>query len=368
MIKDEEIGYPHELISEALNQSEIAISSKYYYRTNLFAAIIQQIFQGKKANIKFQNSKEPILMLLESFVRKSGIREASLNFKKALGDLISEYNANPIQASYKRIMMLLKEGIILHLISEQSYNYKIFSVEEIDNYINCLDFEDNEPQAVLSALRLSKNKHNRAIPYSMIFEFAKINDSEFQNAAIFLSFELSTRNKKFKRELLISHYLLVKKVVTEFKNLYGQKDLSDQFLENLFKTAVVLFYCGYSKSLRLPKEESITYSEEILKLPSIESEFKEIFDEVGSIKVTNIHLKIRIWVLLAIGLILLILHWFYEIYPPLETSVFGIQISIPQIPAFLFTAIILFVIALAYLYRLETRIIKKLRRGKLERR
>lgn len=315
--------------------------------------------------VKFQNSSDPVLMLLESFVRKSGIEEAASNLKKELGDLISDYKLNPIQASYDRILILLKEGILLHLISKQSFNYEIFSVDEISNYANSLSFDNSEPQTVLSALRLTMNKKSTAIPYSMIFEFARINDREFQNAAIFLAYELSVENNEFKRELLISHYLLVKKVVNDFKGIYGQENLTDQLLENLFKTAIILFYCGYSKSLRLPKEESIAYTENILKLPSIEKEFKEIFDEVGSIKVTRIRLKLRIWVLLVISLGLLIGHWIHEVYPPLETSPFGIQIVVPQIPAFLLTAIILIAIAVFYLHKLERNIINRLRRGKL---
>lgn len=364
MIVDEDLGYSHELIFEAISQSKKSINSKYHYRVNLFAVLVQQFFENKQVDIVFQKSSDPVLMLLESLVKKSGYKEAALNFNQYIGDLIKDYNQNPIEATYDKIMVFLKQGIVLHLICKESFDFQLFSAEELANYVNCLDFNDNQPQAVLSALRLSMDK-SKAIPYSIIFEFTRLTDRELQNAAIFLSYELSVDNEDFKRELLISHYLLVKKVVYDFKDIYGQLDLTNQILENLFQTAIILYYCGYSKSLRLPKSETIAYSKEILKQPSIEKEFKEIFDEVGSVRIDQIHLKFRLWVLLLISMSFLILHWVYEIYPPLEYSFFGVQFTIPHIPAFLVTAIILIIIALSYYYRLERRIIKKLRRGNI---
>jgi hypothetical protein len=366
VLVDEEIGYPHELILEALNQSTSTINGRYYYRVKLFAAVVKQILENTNGGITLDNSSDPSLMLLESFIRKSGVKEAILNFRQELGKSINDYSQNPVKASYDKIMGRLKEAILLHIICKESCNCELLSAEEIANYSNCLDFNESEPQAVLSAFQLWTTKKSKGIPYSLVFEFTRLKDKELQDAAIFLSYDLAVDNTAFKRELLLTHYLLVKKVVSDFRSIFGQERLTDQVLESLFKTAIILHYCGYSKSLRLPQQEAVAYAEGILKLPFIEKSFKEAFDEVGSIRVTQIHLKIRLWTLLAIDLVLLILHWIHEIYLPLQYPLFGIQITIPAIPAFLLAAIIVTTITLSYLYRLETSIIKRLRRGNIE--
>lgn len=368
IIVDEELGYPHELIIEALNQSTTTINSQYHYRVKLLAALVKRIFENQEVDLPLQNSTDPVLSLLESLVRRSGIKEATENVRLELGKALTDYSTNPIRPSYDKFMGLLKEAILLHIICKESFKNKLLDSQEIANYLNVLDFDETESQAILSAIQLWISGKNKGIPYSIIFEFTRLTNSEIQNAAIFLTYELAVDNTEFKRELLYTHYLLVKKVVNDFRSIFGQQSLSDEVLESLFKTALILFYCGYSNSLRIPKEEGIAYIAEVLNRESIEKSFKEAFNEVGKVGISQTHLKIKInlWILSAVDLALLVIHWLYEIYAPIEFSPFGLQFTFDKIPVFLLTAIIVTAVLISYLYRLEGKIIKQLRRGKNE--
>jgi hypothetical protein len=52
LIVDEELGYPHELILEAVNQSMPTIEAQYRYRVKLLASIAKQIITNKKSKLR----------------------------------------------------------------------------------------------------------------------------------------------------------------------------------------------------------------------------------------------------------------------------------------------------------------------------
>jgi len=160
--------------------------------------------------------------------------------------------------------------------------------------------------------------------------------------------------------------MLVRQVVNEFKEVISQENLADQVLENLFKVAITLFFCGYLKTLRLPNDEKAHYIDEVLDLPSIEYSLKKTFDEVASISLPHIQFKVPLWVLLAIDSILLLLHWYNEIDLPLEISQFGIKIPTVRVPTFLFLAVLISVFMLFRLYKMKGNILKNFRRGTIE--
>jgi hypothetical protein len=278
IIVDEELGYPHELITEALNQSTLNPKLQYRYRVRLFAALVKQVLGHEKVDFTFQDTDDPVLLVLESFLGKSSIKESTEKIRLELNRVAEDFNDNQIRSSYDKLLRLLKESIFLHIISTESFKKKVLDSQEISNYLNCLDFSETESQAVLSAINLWMNGKKEAIPYAIIFEFTRLSSPEFQNSALYLTYELSVDNTEFRRELLYTHYLLVKKIVNDLRKVVGKQELNDDTLENLFKTALILFYCGYSNSLRLPKEEGIAYTSEVLKRQSLEKSFKDAFD------------------------------------------------------------------------------------------
>jgi hypothetical protein len=303
--------------------------------------------------------------LLESLASGSNIKEAIDGFRLKLNQAVNDYSLHHVDASLIKIVGLLKDAFILQIICRQSFKVDLLDAEELTNYSNCLDFADNASHAMLSAFQFWLKNKNEGIPYSIIFEFARFDQKEYQDAAIFLSYELSIGNKEFRRELLYTHYLLVKKVADDFRSIYGQTNLQDDVLESLFKSAIILFYCGYLSSLRLPKEEVDAYKEEVLKRDSFEKSLKEAFDEVGKVSINRMHIKLRIdfWILAIVDFSLLFVHWIHEFYVPVELMPFGFKLTFEQIPLFLFASIIVTAVLVSYLYRLEGNLIKRIRRG-----
>jgi uncharacterized membrane protein YcaP (DUF421 family) len=124
--------------------------------------------------------------------------------------------------------------------------------------------------------------------------------------------------------------------------------------------------CGYLKSIRLPHEEKIRYVDEIIKTPSIEQVFAEVFDAAAGFPIPRTDAKIPIWMPAVAAVVLLILHATVELQRPFSTSPFGVSITIPAVPVFLLFAFAMLIILLLRLLYLKSDIIKRLRRGTMD--
>ena len=207
-----------------------------------------------------------------------------------------------------------------------------------------------------------KKKYS-AVPHSMVFEFSGFSDPALLEAAVYLSHNLAMNSPINKRELLIAHYMLVRKTVTNFKDVTGQENIGEETLQGLFKAAIIMAYCGYHKSLRLPEQEKNVYIEENLALPAVEYSFREVYSKVSSVSIPKINIKIPIWSLVGLNAVLLILHWYHEYYVPLDVSQLGLQVTIPSVPAFLTIAFFVTIYVVFRIYRMENSIVKGLKRG-----
>lgn len=368
MVIEEEIGYPHDLILKALNQSIIAIDGNYSKRVKLLAIFLRHILEEKHPRIGPEEGDDSTFLLLDSLITgfPSKVGKRISDFMEELKTRSAEYESLHSQTSYDRFIAFLKEGVFLHILCKEEKNSNLLKPHDIDKFIGLLDTKENGLRAVLSAIKFWRMKKNNLIPQNMIFEFTSFDDKVLREAAVFLSYILATKYPKNKRELLIVHYLLVKKTVAEFSDIGTQQNLSDDLLSDLFKLAIVLFYCGYLRSLRLPEEEKNQYAQNTLQLPSIENSFKEAFNLVASVKLPRIPLKLPLWSLLAINSILLILHAFIEVNLPFNLARFGFQYTISSLPLFLTLAFFTSIYSLFRFYKLESNIVKKLRRGKRE--
>ena len=68
------------------------------------------------------------------------------------------------------------------------------------------------------------------IPYSICSEFTSFKDEALREAAIFLSYILAVDYPRSKRDLLVSHYMLVRQIVNEFKEIVNKENLADSIL------------------------------------------------------------------------------------------------------------------------------------------
>jgi len=337
-------------------------------RTKLLANLLNFVLKEKREKIKIERKEDPALLILASLTSRSptSLDDRISEYRKRLNELMEDYQNTQSETAYSSFINFLKEGIFLHILCKEIRRSTVFHKEDISKFADILDYRENNLRAVFSAIQIWGTQKYDVVPHSVVFDFTSFKDEALREAVIFLSYVLAVGYPKNKRELLVSHYMLVRQVVDEFKEVVSQENLADPVLENLFKVAITLFFCGYLKTLRLPNDEKTHYIDEVLDLPSIEYSLKKTFDEVASISLPHIQFKVPLWVLLAIDSILLVLHWYNEIDWPLEISLWGIKFPMVNVPLFLFIAVLISVFMLLRLYKLKGKILKNFRRGTIE--
>lgn len=364
----EELAYPHELILSASNRSLSVIKGQYRMRIKLLANLLHFVLTEKREKIKIERKEDPALLILASLTSRSptSLDDRISEYRKKLNELLEDFQNTQSETAYSSFIDFLKEGIFLHILCKEIRGRTVFFKEDISKFADILGYGEDNLRAVFSAIQIWSTQKDDVVPHSIVFEFTSFKDEALREAAIFLSYVLAVDYPKSKRELLVSHYMLVRQVVNEFKEVVSQENLADPVLENLFKVAITLFFCGYLRTLRLPNDEKTHYIDEILHLPSIEYSLKKTYDEVASVSLPHIQFKVPLWILLAIDSILLVLHWYNEIYLPLEISQLGIKIPTVKVPTFLFLAVLISVFMLFRLYKLKGNILKNFRRGTIE--
>jgi len=365
VLAEEELGYPHEIILSAWNRSLSVIKGNYRIRIRLLANLLNFVFKEKREKIKIERKEDPVLLILASLTSRSptSLDDHISEYREKLNELMEDFQNTQSETAYSSFIDFLKEGILLHILCKEVRGSTVFPKKDISKFAEILDYRENNLRAVFSAIQIWGTQKDDVVPHSIGSECASFKDEALREAVIFLSYVLAVDYPKSKRELLVSHYMLVRQVVNEFKEVVTKENLADPVLESLFKVAITLFFCGYLRTLRLPNDEKMHYIDEILHLPSIEYSLKKTFDEVASISLPHIQFKVPLWVLLAIDSILLVLHWYNEVYLPLEISQLGIRFPMVSAPVFLFVAFLISVYMLFRLYKLKGNILKNFRRG-----
>lgn len=362
------MAYPHELILSASNRSLGVIKGQYRMRIKLLASLLNFVVTEKREKIKVERKEDPVLLILASLTSRSptSLDDHISEYRKKLNELMEDFQNTQSETAYSSFIDSLKEGIFLHILCKEIGGSTVFHKEDISKFVDILDYRENNLRAVFSAIQIWGTQKYDAVLHSIVFEFTSFKDEALREAVIFLSYALAVDYPKSKRELLVSHYMLVRQIVNEFNEVVSKENLADQVLENLFKVAITLFFCGYLKTLRLPNDEKTHYIDEVLDLPSIEYSLKKTFDEVASISLPHIQFKVPLWVFLAIDSILLVLHWYNEIYLPFGFSQWGIKFPTVNVPVFLFVAVLMSVFMLFRLYKLKGNILRNFRRGTIE--
>lgn len=361
----EELGYPHELILSASNRSTSVFKGQYRTRIKLLANLLNFVLKKEREDIKIEGEKSPELLILASLAGRSSssLGQHISEYRQKLDSLMEDFQTTQSETSYSSFVDCLKEGVFLHILCKEIKESSLLAEGDLSKFSSALDYKENNLRAIFSAIQIWGTKRHDFVPHSIAFEFSSFKDKALREAAIFLSYILAAGYPESKRELLIAHYTLVKSVIDEFEEVVSKEDLADDVLENLFKVAISLFLCGYLKTLRLPNDEKTHYVDEVIHLPSIEYSLKRAFDEVASVAIPHVQFRVPLWILPVISSILLVLHWYNEIYLPLEISQLGIKFTAPDVPIFLLFALLISVFMVFRLCRLRNTIVKKLRRG-----
>jgi hypothetical protein len=363
----EELGYPHELILSASNRTASVVTGEYRVRIKLLANILNVVLDKKRDSIKAESKSDPELSILESLGQSSRFLEKYLSmYKEKIDKALRDFEETESDPSYVVLTDLLKDGIFLHILCKELKNTPLFLGRDLTKYSGMFENKDSRLQAAFSAIQIWESGKYDSVPQNIIAEFNSLEDEALLRAAIYLSYMLAVKNPKNKRELLISHYMLVRKTVGQLREVVSQENLADQVLENLFRLAIILSLCGYLTTLRLPKDEKTRYIDEIIHLPSIEYSIRQSYDEVASVSLPHTQSKVPLWVFLVLDSVLILLHFFVEVYLPWEISRIGFKLAIPDVPLFLVLALITTVFVLFRLYKLRSNLLRNFRRGTIE--
>lgn len=361
-----ELGYPHELILFASHRTMGVIQGRYRTRVKLFANVLRRVLGEKPVKIDVPDRADVSMRLLKGFTGRGPSSGAAEDFRAKLDQLVEAYRTNRSSPTLADLVGFVEDGVFLHILYKEQGKDPLFAEDGLDGVLKVLDRDGGGLKGIIAAIRLLEGKSCESVSNDVISGLSSSGGERLLETAIYVSYALAVRCSRSKRELLVVHYRLVRKAVGELSVAVDGANLADDVFERLFRVAIALFMCGYLKSIRLPQEEKVRYVDEIIKTPSIEQVFAEVFDSAAGFSVPRTDSRVPIWVAPLAAVILLILHATVEIQRPFETSLFGVSIAIPAVPVFLLFALAVLLILLLRLLYLKKDIIKKLRRGTVD--
>lgn len=338
-------GYPHEIISWALSRVDSILQGKYRKRTKAITRLF--LILSKKSNklklTKIQDKYARYYYLASQKHNKSLIQD----YKSELSNLIESYESSKSRPIYNQLVDLLALGLYLHLI----LNQQIFDNSYIEKLLKILS--SSEEATFLKAIQYlnSKVRPNEQEIASIIKTFSSTDKQHLYECGILLSFLLATQLLEYKKEFLSTHYNLIEKFENKFHSIIENKNLDDTAIETIFRLSIVLYICGYSSSICLPKQEKLNYLQHMIGHKPIVEEVREHYQNLSKWNI----------LILALSLGLLIIHKFYEWNQPISLNLGFVGIEIPfNLPVLYFSGII----ALGYFgyrtLRLKYLLIKRL--------
>ncbi|MCJ7761020.1 hypothetical protein MUP59_07785 [Candidatus Bathyarchaeota archaeon] len=363
---ERELGYPHEVILYALVRSETTIEQDYRTRVKLFANLLRIISRKNPAKVEVPEGADVTVRMLESLTTSDVFRKTYGDYLKKLQQLMEGYARNQSAPLWDSLREFVADGVFLHILARELGKDTLFSTEESGRILEVLDEADGVLGGLFGAVQLWESSSCDNVSSNIINSLSSSATEEFIEARMFLSYALAMRCPRSKPELLVGHYQLVRRAVGSLSNTINQDRLSDEVSERLFRVAVGLFLCGYLNSIRLPNEEGIRYVDEIIKDPSIEYIFGEVYDSVASVSIPKTVWTVPLWGLALTDVVLIILHWTVEIQRPYEISIGGFSMTIPAVPVFLLFVVVILLVLLWRLYDLKGSISKNLRRGNVK--
>ncbi|MEM3572813.1 MAG: hypothetical protein QXJ62_01080 [Nitrososphaeria archaeon] len=358
----EELGYPHELLILSFKKAEDVLKGSYRTRTKIFAALCLSM-RSQQVDLKVNVKNELYLLALLYLSKKSKLKLRKI--AKRLNDKIKEYveqfESTKSTSAFSALKNFVINCIYLHLVSLEILKVPILSAKIIEL---CMKYLGSEVEigAVLSSLRLLGEKGaNPTEIKKTINSFLYIKESPLIESTLLISFLLALRFPDLKSELLFSHYYTLRKLTDVYEKIKDYQQLDDSILQKIFATSIVLFLCGYYKSLRLPHEEKLNYIQEIIKQPFIEHEVEKSLDYASKVKI--LHFEPPLWFITLCIITLLLLHAFIEVYTPASIGIGIVSFNLPRIPLFLVFSIVLLIVLFYKVLKFKEDVLKRIRKG-----
>jgi len=361
----EEIGYPHEIITFSVKKANDVLKGNYLKRTKVMALLFLKIVENFPRKYKMQiNKKEDInLRILYAIYRNSKFIENLFNeHQKKLDELFQQYKERKSTSAFDSLKEFIQESLLLHIISTECKDKKLIKTNFIKEASSIFS-SDNQLNGLLKGFQtLEKEDISDKDVNEIVTKIHGINNPILLKIATYLTFNLAMKFTEHKNKFLFEHYLILRNVVKNFSGIIEQEKLDDIELESLFITSLILYFCGYKKAIRLPHEEKLNYFEHLISIPTIVMEFRKSYDKYMIIDVK--HIKVPLWLISLIDSIFILLSMLHEIYLPVGLDFLIINVNLPfNVPLFATISLLLLIFISQHLYRLRRQIIKELRRG-----
>ncbi|MCF2143341.1 MAG: hypothetical protein K9W42_06530 [Candidatus Heimdallarchaeota archaeon] len=362
---DSEIGYPHELILRAKEKAKEIVNEDYNKRTKFFAFLLLEL-TGENINpdkLLFLNHEEKLLFQIakgKSIEIKNLKKHKKENFEK----LIEQYKRHHTQIAIDKIKDFLQDSLFTYIFLKSFRKTPIIDKKVLNETLPDTLLNLTPIKEILMILTIYEDRKLTDNQLSATLQIL-LNEQILQENSIYFSLQFATLFLRYKKDFLLVHYLMSKKIIESQLKFITERNLADEPIEKSFKTALILSLCGYKKSIRLSYQEKINYAEQIIGVPVLAHEFEKCYDSLAKIGIERYKIPIKYYSLIVIIVMILgiILDITISTYVDV-ISIFGLETSIPlKIPYLSVVSLILVVILTIKLFKLKKEISVKLMRG-----
>jgi len=368
----EEIGYPHEIILFSINKAPEIIKGKYNNRLKIITSLFMSII-GKNVNQEIEPSEEDIFSMILYNLKKDSkvnITELVSKYQNQLEKKIRDFNRRQSEPAYSALEKFIVDSIFYHILTSELSEYKLLP---LNNEVLLTIFTNNEELNTIidSLLIFMENKKYTKKTEDIAISLSNLTNEKLIESAIFISYRLAIKTS-YKKEFLYSHYRLLRKSMDKLYKIIKNPNLDDSILEKIMKLSIILYLCGYDKSLRLPHEEKLNYIDKVISIPTIIQKTEKALDKNLKFRHKLIPIDINISILLFI---VLILNGLYIVIPQLQNLKITIKdipiksVSFPlpfpiDAPLLPIISTLILIIIIKKIYNLKENIIKEFKGGK----
>jgi hypothetical protein len=361
----EEIGYPHEIITFSVKRANDVLKGNYLKRTKVMALLVLNIVENSTRKYRIQiNKKEDInLRVLYAICKNSKFTTNLFNeHQTKLNDLFQQYKERKSSPAFDSLKEFIQESLFLHIISTEWKGKKLIKTDFVKEASSIFS-SDNQLNGLLQGFQaLDKEDISDKDVNEIVTKIHGIINPILLEIAIYLTFNLAMKFTEHKNRFLFEHYLILRNVVQNFSGIIGHERLDDTVLESLFITSVILYFCGYKKAIRLPHEEKLNYFEHLISISTIVPEFRRIYEKYAIFNLK--YIRVPLWLVGLINSIFILLSMLNEIYLSAGLNLPIISVNLPfNIPLFATISLLLLIFISLHLYRLKGQMIRELRRG-----
>jgi hypothetical protein len=365
----EEVGYAHEIINLSLKKAKDVLNRRYLKETKLLAFLVLKVTDKTQKGYKIQIDKKEEIGKEEIDLKVLYYICTNLKFltgvyndhQKKLKKLFQQYLERKSISAFDSFKESLEKAIVLHIISKELKEKNLIDKNFITQVSSTFS-QDAELSGILMALqKLDKKPLSKLELEEIISKIHKITNFILLPIAVYLTFKLAMKSKEYKDKLLLEHFFLLKNLAQNFNTTTEEwENADDTSLKKLFTASILLYFCGYDTTLRIPHSEKLNYLKNVMHLPSVTLEFEKAYDECTTSRLLR-EIPLHLWMISLINVILILLSLLHEIYSPATLNFYVINFNLPSIPLFSTVSVLLSFYITIRLYRLKDEIIKKMR-------